>query len=298
MIKISSIITTFSPKKYKGECIYILNKRIKYYTKEMCKLIKIVLFSLILVITTLFIKYKPAYLVTISGENIGYVSNKQEIEDAINEYVSNKEGCIVDVSIAEKPSYQFAFIDSNTQTSEEQILSTIQDCTITTYRMFAIKLNGETQDYVESLEEAENVVASIKEEYENKIDLDLSIEEIYTNESFNIVELETAKAEIGEVYNTKIQEMKENEALEKKKSLSTYTSRSINASRISKETLDLGVVTLIEPISGIITSKFASISSIRTSAHKGLDIAAPRGTKIKAAETGIVTFAGTDNYLR
>ena len=298
MFKIYSIITTVAPKKYKGECIYILNKRIKYYTKEMCKLIKIVLFSLILVITTLFIKYKPAYLVTISGENIGYVSNKQEIEDAINEYVSNKEGCIVDVSIAEKPSYQFAFIDSNTQTSEEQILSTIQDCTITTYRMFAIKLNGETQDYVESLEEAENVVASIKEEYENKIDLDLSIEEIYTNESFNIVELETAKAEIGEVYNTKIQEMKENEALEKKKSLSTYTSRSINASRISKETLDLGVVTLIEPISGIITSKFASISSIRTSAHKGLDIAAQRGTKIKAAETGIVTFAGTDNYLR
>ena len=155
MFKIYSIITTVAPKKYKGECIYILNKRIKYYTKEMCKLIKIVLFSLILVITALFIKYKPAYLVTISGENIGYVSNKQNIEDAINEYVSNKEGCIVDISIAEKPSYQFAFIDRETQTSEEQILSTIQDSTITTYRMFAIKLNGETQDYVESLSEDE-----------------------------------------------------------------------------------------------------------------------------------------------
>ena len=88
MFKIYSIITTVAPKKYKGECIYILNKRIKYYTKEMCKLIKIVLFSLILVITALFIKYKPAYLVTISGENIGYVSNKQNNTIFISLHIS------------------------------------------------------------------------------------------------------------------------------------------------------------------------------------------------------------------
>ena len=49
---------------------------------------------------------------------------------------------------------------------------------------------------------------------------------------------------------------------------------------------------LIRPISGTITSRCGAKSSRRVSDHTGLDIAAPKGTPIKAAAAGTVTFSG------
>ena len=301
MFRIYSIIIDVAPrKKYKkGECIYILNKRIKYYTKEMCKLISILLFSVLIVISVLFIKYKPAYVVTFDGENLGYVNNKEDIDSAIDNYINNREGCIADIYIEERPEYEFKFIDNAIQTSEEEILLAVKDSSVITYRTFAIKLNGETKDYVESFEQAESIVASLKEQYAKQIEIDLTIEEIYTEETLNIVEVETAMAEIGGVLDVKVQEKKEAEAAAKKaaaKKAKTYTSRGTNATRMSSEKVDLGI-SFIKPISGTITSRFGAISKIRTSAHKGLDIAAPKGTKIKAAAGGTVTHASTDKSL-
>ena len=54
-----------------------------------------------------------------------------------------------------------------------------------------------------------------------------------------------------------------------------------------------GVTLTVKPVSGTITSRFGSISRVRSSAHTGLDIAAPYGTSIKAAASGTVTFSGT-----
>jgi murein DD-endopeptidase MepM/ murein hydrolase activator NlpD len=55
--------------------------------------------------------------------------------------------------------------------------------------------------------------------------------------------------------------------------------------------VDLGV-NFINPISGSITSRFGVLSSIRSSAHTGLDIGASIGTPIAAAASGTVTFSG------
>ena len=60
---------------------------------------------------------------------------------------------------------------------------------------------------------------------------------------------------------------------------------------ISGGTVKLGI-SLIKPVSGIISSRFGSRSSIRSSAHTGLDIAASTGTPIIAAASGTVTFSG------
>ena len=264
----------------------------------MCKLLSILLFSFIIVISVLFIKYKPAYIVTFAGENLGYVNNKNEINNAIEDYVNNTEGCIAYIDIQETPEYEFKFIDNTVQTNEEEVLLKVKDSSVITYRMFAIKLNGETKDYVESLEEAETVVASMKEQYEDEIEVDLTIEETYTEELPELVEIETAKAEIGEVLDSKVQEKKEAEAAAKKAASTKYTtSRGVNATRISTSKVSLDGLSLIEPISGTISSKFASRSSVRSSAHKGLDIAAPKGTKIKAAASGTVTHSQTDSLL-
>lgn len=257
----------------------------------MCKLLGILLLSIGIVLAVLLIKYKPAYVVTFDGENLGYVNSKKDIENTIDNYENNKENCIADVNIEERPEFEFIFVDNAVQTNEEEVLLKVKDSSVITYRMFAIKLNGETKDYVESLEQAENVVASMKEEYENEIDVDLTIEEIYTSDTPEVVEIETAKAEIGELLNTKLQEKKYDEEATQK-AIKTYISRGTSTNRVSKKVENLENVTLIEPIEGKISSKFGSISSIRPSAHKGLDIAAPKGTKIKAAESGTVVFSG------
>ena len=60
---------------------------------------------------------------------------------------------------------------------------------------------------------------------------------------------------------------------------------------ISKSSVSLGV-SLIKPVTGSISSRFGSVSRVRSSAHTGLDIAAPYGTSVKAAASGTVTWAG------
>ena len=60
----------------------------------------------------------------------------------------------------------------------------------------------------------------------------------------------------------------------------TYTGPSVATS--------LGI-SLVKPVSGTISSRFGIRSRDN---HKGLDIAAPKGTAIKAAASGTVTFAG------
>ena len=62
-------------------------------------------------------------------------------------------------------------------------------------------------------------------------------------------------------------------------------------SGISRAYVDIGI-SLIKPITGTISSKFGSISSVRNGAHTGLDIAAPTGTAIKAAASGTITYSG------
>ena len=72
----------------------------------------------------------------------------------------------------------------------------------------------------------------------------------------------------------------------------TKTTGTVNTSMTtSGGKANLGI-TLARPISGIITSRFGVRSSVRSSSHTGLDIAASTGTPIGAAAAGTVTFSG------
>ena len=67
---------------------------------------------------------------------------------------------------------------------------------------------------------------------------------------------------------------------------------SVNTSlTTSSAKANLGI-SLIRPVSGIITSRFGAASAIRRSSHTGLDLATSSGTPIKAAASGTVTFSG------
>lgn len=222
----------------------------------------------------MLIKYKTVYKVTISGEEVGYVLNKNEFEKIIDEQIINtKEKNIAYVDIEELPKYKLVLADNSISTNEEEIYTKVRDMAVATYKVYAVAVNGNDTVYINSFEEATQTIEKIKEEYANKVDeINISINEIYTqdiNEVNKSVELQTAvktaKVEVLEV-------VKEQE-------------------KIKAATLD-GVYFSVRPVTGTITSRFGANESIRDHTHKGMDIAAPYGTKILAAAGGKVTYSG------
>lgn len=245
---------------------FILNKRIKYYTKETFKWIQLIAVSLGIVMGIVLTKYKPVCAVSISGEQVGYVKSKNELENKIEEFME-QEGTqnIAFIDMNSVPEYQFTLVSHQQETSEEQIMSKIQETAEITYQYYAVTVDGEQKSIVTSLEEAENLVKELKEEHKQSTKIaEVSIREIYTKnrEEYKTVDIKVAKEEVEK-----------------------------NLKQIEDATVK-GVYLSQKPITGTITSRFGSRESIRTSSHLGLDIAAPYGTKIKAAAAGEVTWSG------
>lgn len=217
------------------------------------------------------LKYKPVYKVTFLGDMTGYVQNKKGFEKLIEEEILNPdESNVAFVTLDSLPSFELKFIDKTIATNEEEILAKIKENSETTYEMYAITLNGENKSYVNTLEEAEDVVKKIKEENKSGTEPNLGINQVYTT---NLEELNTVQvADATNNINNSVQE---------------------NVKAVQKELNSFdGVYFDTKPVSGVITSRFGSKESIRTSAHLGIDIGAPNGTPIKAAANGTVTFAG------
>ena len=228
----------------------------------------------VIILAILFIKYKVVYKVTISGEEVGYVLNKNKFEKLIDEEIINpEESNVAYVDIAEFPKYEIVFTDNSKETNEGEIFAKISETAVTTYKLYAIAVDGNNSVYVNSIEEAEETVTKIKEEYNGKLDkINISVNQIYTQ---NINEVEQA-VEVASAVETA-----EVEVLEAVK----------EQERIKAATLD-GVYFEVKPVTGVITSRYGANESIRDHTHKGIDIGAPNGTKIVAAAKGTVSYSG------
>ena len=225
-----------------------------------------------LIIAIILIKYKPTYEVTLSGEKIGYVDNKADFSNRIQTEIIEMEGKNIDfVSVEEMPSYELKLVNRTQETNEDEILLALKEDAEIMYKYYAVILNDEVQSFVDNIEEAEQAVNQIKEEHKNdEIELDLQITENYTEniDEVSIESIQVAQAEIEQRVTALVEESK-------------YPS--INGIKLS-----------VVPVNGIISSRFGAISSIRSSAHKGTDIAVASGTDIKVVADGTVIFAGWD----
>jgi len=219
----------------------------------------------------IIIKYKPIYKVTIDGECVGYIEIKEQIEQKIQEIQNPEAVNIAFVDITKQPQYELKLVENDKQTNEDEILNQINETAIRTYRQYSITLNGEQEACVDTLNEAEEIVSDIKEEYqENEIELELAINEIFTQ---NKNEIQTVTQ------------------LAAKDSLNNNIRKIVEEEQKRKESTIEGVYLAVKPVTGHITSRFGSYESIRTHAHKGIDIAAPNGTPIYAAAEGTITYA-------
>lgn len=239
----------------------------------MAKMLGIMTLGLGIILAIILIKYKPVYKVIVSDSELGYISNISKFENRINTEIYELDEANVDnVELSEIPSYKLAFLNRSNEINEEEILSQIKDSAIVTYRFYAVTLDNETKAYVDNLEQAEEVVATIKSGYTNteNLNLNLQIVEKYTNnkEEVKVDSIQVAEDNIQTVVTKMVN------AVEAEKSVAV-----VNGTRLA-----------VTPLDGTITSRFGVVSRIRSGAHTGVDIARPVGTDIKAAGDGIVTF--------
>lgn len=258
---------------------FILYKKLKYYTKEVLKYFNITILAFGLIIGILLIKFKPMYKVSISGTELGYIQNKEALEEKVKTNILEKEEKNIDsIQFQNNPEYELKLVERTIKTEEEKMVETVKQDVIVTYKYYDIALSNQTVDSVNTLEEAEQLVNQIKQENQEQ-ELDLSIIEKYTDKvkEVNTDKLEVAKTNIQAKVTQKIEEVKKQKAEEE---------------RINKMPQVNGIRLAYVPVSGTITSRYGVNSSIRSSSHTGLDIAAPTGTAIKAISSGTVTFAG------
>ena len=227
--------------------------------------------ALLIIIAIILTKYNPVYEVSLAGEKVGYVKDINKFEESLKNEINNTEKEIASVKIENEPEYSFKLI-SNTDTNEGEIIETIKEDAQITYSMYAITLNGQEKAYVESLEEATEVVDNIKEELNGDLDLNLAITEVYTD---NLDKLENCNMEIA------------------KENINEEVKNEIKDQQKVKEATVNGIYLATTPLKGTITSRYGANSRIRSGAHTGLDIATKTGTGIKSCASGEVIFAGS-----
>ena len=254
---------------------FILNKKLKFYTKEIFKFFSITLIAFGFIIAMVFIKYKPVYAVSISGEELGYVQSETEFNKEIEENVENYSAKNVDtVTLSAEPEYELKFVNKSEETNEDSILVAMQKEMKITYKYYDILLDNEKIDSVDTKEEAEEIVNSMNEQ--NLEGFSLTIAEKVTENPQEILtnDLEVAKNTVlGKISAEALQKKQEEEA--------------------AKALADVnGIKIAVLPVTGTISSRYGVSSRIRVSTHTGLDIAAASGTPIKVVSGGTVTFAG------
>ncbi len=228
------------------------------------------LIGFLLILALLIIRYKIVYKVTLNGEELGYIDSLKEFSASIEEKIFNQEEDIVYIALKNEPEYKMELMNRASSTDEEKVLEKIkQTDTEIMYKYYEVTLNNETKAYVNTLNEAKTLVGEIEQEYNDKEELELQINEKYSETK---EEIETESVEIATKQIEKV------------------------ADRIEAENNAIAIINDVRlaylPVSGRITSRYGESSSLRRSRHTGIDIASESGTPIKAVSTGKVIFAG------
>lgn len=257
-------------------------KKVMIHTKRSIKFIVLFMISTFLIVGAIAFLYKPTYSVYINNEPIGYTENKAELQHKINDYIENGEeenGSIAFVQVENLPEYKLCLLKKDIIANDEEIFDKVKEQGVTYYRYYAVADDGEEKAYVSSFEEAEHVVNGLKEKNSSNLEK-ISIVEKYEE---NMQDLVTSEEAVSKLYTAPLRTVN---VAKKGNTGSVNTSLTTSGGKAN-----IGI-SLIRPISGVITSRFGVRSNIRKSSHTGLDIAASTGTPIGAAASGTVTFSG------
>ena len=236
-----------------------------------------ILVGLLIVIAIIVVKYKPMYEIKVGQKTVGYIKEKNEINNYIESTINKNEN-IAFIDLKEDVSYNLKLVSRN-ENNKENVITQIEDNLNIEYTTYAITYNKENIAYTSTMEKAEEVIDDLETE---KIDTDnVGILQVYSDR------YEDIKVDSSEEIIKKI-----STAIEEKK-----TEKNI---KIAKNNNSNNSIFTVKPISGVITSRYGHRSSpggIGSTNHKGMDISAKAGTTIRAAATGTVKFAGYKGSL-
>lgn len=261
--------------------MFIINilRKIAITTRKSIKLLILIFLAAIVLIGLVVLFYNPTYEVSLNGEVIGFTSNKSKLQAKINEYTEeDKENNIAFIQIDAMPTYKLCLLKKDIDTNDEEIYAKVTENGTPYYKYYAITEDKKEKFYLSSFKDAEEVIEQLEEKDSANQD-DLGIVEKYGKELKKFTSIKTC---VSKLYEEKVV-------------VPTYSYSYAPASNYSTGSssamVSLGI-SLINPVSGVITSRYGSNDSVRDHTHSGLDIAAPGGTSIKAAASGTVTFSG------
>ncbi len=257
------------------------------HLRKSIKLIIIVGIALLLALGILYILFKPMYVVKLNGEIIGYTDAKRQLQDKIQDYMKSGDGKkIAFVEIDKLPVYEICYSKKDVKVNEEEVFDTVINSGTPYYKNYAIMVNGEEKYYVSTYEEAEKIIANLKEKKSTNID-SITYVAKYSSEMLTESGVDDV---VAALFVEPKPEPKPEPVVAKKttqKQSRSYSSGGYS-SGMSYGYQSVGV-SFVRPVSGTITSRYGRRSS---GTHKGLDIATNSGTSIGAAASGTVTYAG------
>ena len=256
--------------------IFILVKLCNLILRSI-KVLAIIIVATIIILIAINIKFKPAYAVVYNEKVVGYVYNKDNFQQKINnEILKSNDESVAFVSL-DNVSYNLQYVAKNI-INEDTVIENLKSNAKKIYKVYEVydTTDESTAIYVNSEKEANNLIDTLKSDY-SKVTDNLAITVLYLEEPVSEESIANAKASI----NSKLTEEQETKVAEEEE----IKSHTVN-----------GIYLACLPVStGHVSSRFGSRESIRDHVHKGLDIAASYGTDIKAVADGTVIFSGVSS---
>lgn len=239
----------------------------------------IVAIALFIMMVVTFMKFDLACEVTANGEKLGYIKNKKQFEQSVNDIISDEVNT----------QYHLTFVAKTEESSDEEVLAKLQK---------SIEVQSEKDEIIKMGKVAGAVDKNSKKTSTTKKVATSSKKVTSRGSSISTINKSTTetKKDVNKTVTTNKKESDEEtkkvskEADTKKETKTTSTSTKKTVTSKKKNTSLNGVQLTVKPVSGVITSRFGGRWGRQ---HTGLDIGAPKGTKIKVAAGGTVIFSGT-----
>ena len=141
------------------------------------------------------------YSVKIGNKKIGYIDNKEYLNNYIEEFKNDKEN-VAFVNAKEEVETSIKLVNRNTQ--DNDIKQDIYENLSVEYTTYAVVYNSNNIAYLSNMEEAENVINDIKGNNNSDETKELSILQVYSDnyEEIKAINSEEANTKIAEAIKT------------------------------------------------------------------------------------------------